>query len=573
MPFVPSARLRNWLLHIVLARKGLLRHHDFAPSATTPPAEVARSPWIPAVWKDRRGSTLLLAILILAALAILAASIAVVSMGDRNLSKYERHSVSALAAAETGIAFAKRTIANQSAPIEDYDSDGRPDFALQDTLSWGGSYQVIAEASDILQEGVAAYRSNGFTIVSEGRFRGATRRVRVEIVHDSFLKFARFIAQHNLQFECGDLMAGEVYAGGSITLSCGCPAGQEPHFLELVQTAQSMSQAECGVFERGYEEGVEEIDLLNSWSWDEMRDKARGIAENSSCEGKGDVGIYMNLPATDPLQLGTQSGNDQNAVVFSYFDFMDTSFQPPDTVITYQGAAVMNTLTGQPLRRREFNGIVFCEGDAMARGLLAGVSGYSLSLFATNHCLVTGDIVAGNDGFDPITRLPNQSGNPVTAALIAEDYVAMADYTPRVLRIDAAIVSRTSNWRCLGGMGNHPVGGPGPIDLDIDGINGETPYNNDPVAGVGWDELNITEKTWVLNLTGPIITYSTGDAYPWNAGPVLGDASGPTRRYNYNLNYMSFPPPCFPSPINLWMDVSWTEIMDSRSNLADHLPD
>ena len=39
---------------------------------------------------SNRGSTLLLAMLILGALSILGATVAVVSMGDRNLSRYER---------------------------------------------------------------------------------------------------------------------------------------------------------------------------------------------------------------------------------------------------------------------------------------------------------------------------------------------------------------------------------------------------------------------------------------------------------------------------------------------------
>lgn len=525
--------------------------------------------------QDREGSTLLLSLLVLAALSILASALIVSAMGDRNLSKYDRASLEALGAAETGVAYAKRAIVNRTASLQDYDGDGRPDFVMSDSLSWGGTYRVIAEASDIEEIGITSYLSNGFTIISEGRFQGAIRRVAVEIAHDSFLKFARFIGIHSLSYECGDVIAGEVYAGSSISLPCGCGGGQEPHFMEKVYATGPIPQADCAIFERGYTENAEPIDLLNSINWDNIRDKVRGLSSDNSCEGMGGagaVGIYMNLPSVDPLRLGTQAGADQNVLVLDRFDFMNDTLEPPDTVITYGGQPVINSMTGVAMRRGEFNGIVFFEGDGNVRGTLDGVTAFRLGMFATGTFVVRGDVVDGHVGFDPITRLPNGSGEPVTSAIVAEDYVGMGENTPRVLRVDSAIFSRTSNWRGLGGIGDHPIGGPGPLDLDIDGLVGETPVNNDPVPGEGWDELNITDQTWVLNTGGPIITRTTGDAYPWTAGPVVAGATGPTRRERYNLAYEQYPPACFPVPINVWVDVSWTEIFDSRSDLASLLP-
>jgi predicted RNA-binding protein with TRAM domain len=148
------------------------------------------------------GSALLLALLVLAALSILATTAVVTSMGDRNLSRYERESVQALGVAETGIAYAKRAIVDRAAPLDDADGDGRPDFELTDSLDWGGTYRVVAEASDVKGLGITAYQSNGYTIISEGEFRGARRRVKVEIVHDSFLKFARFVSGNTLAYAC-----------------------------------------------------------------------------------------------------------------------------------------------------------------------------------------------------------------------------------------------------------------------------------------------------------------------------------------------------------------------------------
>lgn len=77
-----------------------------------------------------RGSTLLLSLLILSALSILASTVVVTAMGERNLTKYERHSLMALGAAESGVALAKRQIVTQTANMQDFDADGRPDFTI-----------------------------------------------------------------------------------------------------------------------------------------------------------------------------------------------------------------------------------------------------------------------------------------------------------------------------------------------------------------------------------------------------------------------------------------------------------
>jgi hypothetical protein len=146
--------------------------------------------------------------------------------------------------------------------------------------------------------------------------------------------------------------------------------------------------------------------------------------------------------------------------------------------------------------------------------------------------------------------------------------------TPRVLRVDAALLSRTANWSGQGGnnAADHPIVSTGPLDLDLDGIEGENP-NHDPLPGSGWNEAAPNQHTWVLNITGPIITRNGGSAAPWNDAGVLANASGPTRRYNYDLDVTEYPPPCFPVPLNLWKDVSWTEIFDTRTDLAADLPD
>jgi hypothetical protein len=524
------------------------------------------------------GSALLLALLVLAALSILATTAVVTSMGERNLSRYESCSVQALGVAETGIAYAKRAIVDRTVTMTDADGDGRPEFELTDSLTWGGTYHVMAEASDVKGLGISAYQSNGFAIVSEGEFRGARRRVKVEIVHDSFLKFARFVSAGSLTYGCSALITGELYTGNDLNIPCGCAANQECRFLESVFAVGDIPNAACGTFFRGYVTDSDTLDLSNSFNWTDIRAKARGLAAGSNaCEQKGSVGIYIKLTATvaDPLGLlGQLPAADTGVLLLDRFDFNDTVLDAPDTVITYRpnlalpANPVINTVTGLHLRASEFNGIVFFENDANVKGTANGLSGRNLTVFATRYNIVRGDIITGHTGFDPVTRLPDNSGDPVNIGLVAEVQVQLHKNVSRVLRVDAALLSRTNNWAGLGTQAEHPSAPAGPLDLDLDGITGETPHNDDPVAGQGWDELNITAATWVLNINGPIITRNSGDASPWTD---IASPAGPTRRYNYDMDVTEFPPPCFPVPLNLYKDVSWTEIFEVRLPLASHL--
>ena len=214
----------------------------------------------------------------------------------------------------------------------------------------------------------------------------------------------------------------------------------------------------CADFFRGYVTHADTIDLSNSFNWTDMRNKARGLAADNSCERKGSVGIYISLTGTDPLHLHTQVG-DIDVLLLHKFDFYNTTLFPPDTVITYTSGAttyaVPNTITGQAMRLGEFNGIIFFEGAGKVRGTADGVSGHNLTIFTTTTNTVMKDIITGHTGFDPVTRLPNATGDPVNIGLVAESYIAMDAATPKVLRVDAALLSRTSNWRGLGSV-RHP---------------------------------------------------------------------------------------------------------------------
>ncbi|MCP4246509.1 MAG: hypothetical protein GY778_05620, partial [bacterium] len=119
---------------------------------------------IPAVedTAGQRGSALVLALLVLGSLSMIGTTLVLTSVAERRTSGYYRDSMKALAAAETGAAFAKRAIQDMTAPIGDMNGNGRPDFTLHEILTWGAEYEVVAEASDIAGAGIAAYRAGDY---------------------------------------------------------------------------------------------------------------------------------------------------------------------------------------------------------------------------------------------------------------------------------------------------------------------------------------------------------------------------------------------------------------------------
>ncbi|MFH1277457.1 MAG: pilus assembly PilX N-terminal domain-containing protein [Candidatus Eisenbacteria bacterium] len=510
-------------------------------------------------WKNRircrRGSGLVLSLLLLTALSLMGMTLALLSATDRRIAAYDRQSISALNAAEAGIAMAKRRIQDRVLTFGDENGNGYPDFRIADTLSWGGIYDVFGESTLPTGSSASPYSGDMFRLEADGYSRDAVRRVFAEIAHDTFLKYARFVEAAGTSYGCGAILTGEVYVGGTLGLPSGCTAGSEVEFLEMVAATNGITNKAEAIFHKGYTDSANAIDLQSSVDMPFMRAKSKGEGGECDCEGLGRIGIYMGW---NLLGIGANG-----TINLSLFDFVFPDSGSSDTVITYGGNPVVDPTTGSPMLSSDFNGIIFYEGDGHIRGTSDGVSARNLTVFATDDIFVEGDIRTGHSGYDDITRLPNHSGDPVNIGLVAADYIYIGN-TPRILFIDAALMAVAANWRVYNtSFAAHPVAPVGNYDLDQDGIVGETPQNNDPNPGEGWDEVITAAnqgKTWVMNINGPIITHDGGSAYPWNEASVLANADGPTRRYNYDMDITDFPPPCFPVPLNLWMDHSWAEL-------------
>ncbi len=509
--------------------------------------------------RGREGSSLVLALLVLTAISLFGMSLALVTITDRNVASYERRSMEALQAAEAGIARAKRDVQDRAIVFGDENSNGFPDFRMIDTLDWGGAYNVFGEADLPVSGALTGYSADLIRIVAEGRSKEGFRRVLSEIKHDSFLKYARFVESTGTGYACGAVLTGEIYVGGTLSLPSSCSSGDEVEFLEMVAAVSGITNADQAIFHKGYTDSASPVDLQASVDFADMRDRARGSASECDCEGVGRIGIYMN---DNPLGIGTNGTID-----LTLFDFFFPDPGTGDTVVTYGGVPVPDPSTGNTLLSADFNGVIFYEGDGFVEGNMDGVGGRNLTIWATDDIFIEGNIITGHTGYDPITRLPNDAGDPVNLGLIAADYVYIGSVS-RVVTIDAALLAVASNWRVWNtSTSAHPPAAPGNYDLDQDGIVGETPVNDDPSPGSGWDEV-ITganqDITWVMNINGPIITHNGGSAYPWNSSSVLSSATGKTRRYNYDHDITDFPPPCFPVPLNLWVDNAWAELTEAE---------
>lgn len=507
------------------------------------------------------GSAIILAVVALVAMSALAIGLALVTGSDRRSARYERDHQDAMNAAETGLAIAKRRIQDRDLTFDDEDADDRPDFRIRDTLSWGGDYEVFGESSEPSTGAVSPYSADAFELLADGSVRGARRRIQAEILHDTFLKYARFVSVTGTSYACGTVLTGEVYVGQDLDVPTGCAANQKAEFLEFVAAVGKVQNASQGIFHKGWSDSAEAIDLQASVDWTDLRNRTKGLGSDCACEGAGRVGLYMGY---NPLKIGVNGTIDFSKFNFHYVD----PAVPGDTVLAYDGVVVRDTTTAAPMLKDDFNGLIFYEGRAYVKGNLDGKSAKCISVFATDDVVVEGDIVTGHEGFDPVTGLPNGAGDPVNVGLIASDYVYIGN-TPRILRIDAALMAVNNNWRCLNAAtAAHPAATVGNYDLDCDGLVGETPRNNDPDPGTGWDEVITAANktnTWVLNINGPIITYNGGSASPWSDAAIIGVATGPTRRYNFDMDIVDYPPPCFPVPLNLWKDFSWTEVLDDGS--------
>jgi len=224
------------------------------------------------------------------------------------------------------------------------------------------------------------------------------------------------------------------------------------------------------------------------------------------------------------------------------------------------------TFSGNPLPT-DFNGIIFSEQDLRVQGTLCE---RSLTLVANDNIVV----------MDSIYTCPNQGCDCeyINLLLICENTFLISKWAPKVLHIQASIVSRTSNWRpedytdYYDSDNSHDDGrgdsNPFSMDLDRDGLIGGFNYGGNPQDGGNynsdsWNEVNVLDQpngydVWDLEIVGAIITQSGGSASPWTTFASSSYGGKQTRHYNFDSDVLFCKPPESPHA-GKWRKISWNE--------------
>jgi hypothetical protein len=223
------------------------------------------------------------------------------------------------------------------------------------------------------------------------------------------------------------------------------------------------------------------------------------------------------------------------------------------------------TYNGNPLPS-DFNGIIFCEQDLTVEGTLCEGS---LTVVSNDNIIVTDSVYTCNyDGCDC---------KYVNILLMCQNTFLISRYAPKVLKIEAGIISRTSNWRpedysdSYDSDNSHPDVkniGPFSMDLDRDGAIGGYDYGGgvNPTGNYnagGWNEVNVISQTngfdvWDLEIVGAIITEGGGSASPWTTFGSSSYGGRKTRHYNFDHDVTTCKPPESPHA-GKWRKVSWSE--------------
>lgn len=279
-----------------------------------------------------------------------------------------------------------------------------------------------------------------------------------------------------------------------------------------------------------------------------------------------------------------------------------------------------------------FDGIIYVKGNIN----LTGGRLSARSALSQNVCSLT--IIAANPT-DPNDSTDDTVGNitianslytgydsslePVNLGLVAQNWIRIDQYAPKIIHINAAIMSRFQTIFAPSDPSTHTVLGKDPNGVTLSGIdrdndiwqsghypgigcpNDPDPNNADFTCsssprllevgmydidgddmgldvetgdnGFGWDEsvaLNPNDPndtTWFLLIRGPIILQRTGSVGPW-ATKGSTYTGKKTRSYQFDPDITSYPPPHFPVPLNATRILSTQESANETDLIEDQTP-
>ncbi len=415
-----------------------------------------------------------------------------------------------------------------------------------------------------------------FLITATGVLEGVKKNITARVEHKSFLDFARFTLG-NLSYGDDVTIEGEVYCGGTLSVSNGC------RFKENVYVKNGVSGSGA-TFEKGYDPGYKKtisLDLDNQINdyYDEACTCGWVISANpiAGCAQSGDRYVLGNSRFT---------GSD-NLLEFDNFKDLDDSMPNPPNQPRYEG-------NGTHILPSNFNGIVIWDDsnsyDLYVKGRLGededdglgnlnSITGRGKSMLVlarTRNIRIDSWIRTGT----------NHELEPVNIGLLAsgtDKRVIFEGRCPNWMINNAAIMVTKATSSCWKREGSQlqsyvhdtydnytidipanntyynkyrPCLGVNPCQEDIDN-NGiiETAAQ----SSYGWNEVSFDPRDCnVLVQWGPIITRASGDAGPWHVGFPASNGSASTRIYHYDPDIIKYPPP-FPKINNLLHLVSYAE--------------
>jgi len=487
-----------------------------------------------------------------------------------------------------------------------------PDYDTQ-TLSLKD--QLDATEAQLDLEGTKTSAPHTFTITSSGLIGSQRYNAEYQVQRDDFLKYS-FFSQTNLTFLSGVVVNGYVYAGKEINISQGTPPAPTI-FTRLVRVTYDPNDPNVTTWEQRINDSSCGSNPINS---------------GSPCQGEfqrgGAIGDPVQMPSlSDSLTIATERGwvvdTGGTTLNLNLDDFVC------DRVA---GTASWGSLSHTTPSTGLFEGIIYIKGNINLTGgrLTARTS------LSQNVCGLT--IIAANPT-DPNDSSDDTVGNitianslytgydssmePVNLGLVAQNWIRIAPDSPKIIHINAAIMSRFQTIFAPSDPSTHVVLGKDPNGVVLSGIDRDNdiwqsshypgvgcPSDPDPNNadftcsssprllevgmydidgddmgqdvetgdnGFGWDESVVlnpndpNDTTWFLLIRGPIILQRTGSVGPW-ATKGSTYANKKTRSYQFDPDITSYPPPHFPVPLNATRILSTQESENETDLIEDQTP-
>jgi hypothetical protein len=292
--------------------------HDVVPAPVTPTVSGGTMRPQPSLRSTRRGSALVLTLLLTAALGALAMSAIFLSSNASMLSKVSDREADLRTAADAAVQYGRNMIAYAPDTLP---ATGYSEISLPSGTVNGADGLPIKNLTVRLWVGPTGSPTNAnggsyASIVADAQDeRGGHAVRRLEVLRESFARFAYFSnfetafgSTSPIYFGCGDQLQGPVFSNAVINILPSCST--KPVFLKDVSTAQTINTPADGDFRAGYNQNQKPISLPSTTKVAYLKTRAAqgGTAFVAPAGGSANqptiriefVGVDVSALATNP---------------------------------------------------------------------------------------------------------------------------------------------------------------------------------------------------------------------------------------------------------------------------------